>query len=87
MLILILILSLSVNIVLILIARAQYIKSNKYESMIVEFGDDVLETFINLKKLDDRQIFEKDDEVGVVFSDMVSLIEKFNDRTQDRTAK
>jgi len=37
--------------------------------------------------LDEKQLFEKDDEVGVVFQDMMALIQSLNDRTEETTEK
>ena len=47
------------------------------------FRVDVLKTFVHMKFLDDKQMFEKDDEVGVVFRDMMELIHSLNERTQE----
>lgn len=38
-----------------------------------------------MKMLDEKQMFEKDDEVGVIFEDMKALIESLNDRTEETT--
>ena len=82
-----LLISIAVNIAIGLIAKAQYVRAQRYESMIIEFGDDALSTYEQMKTLDDRQWFEKDDDVGIVFQDLVNIIEKFNERTQARTEK
>jgi uncharacterized protein YnzC (UPF0291/DUF896 family) len=50
---------------------------------ISEFRADVLKTYAHMKLLDDKQMFEKDDEVGVVFHDMMELIHELNERTQE----
>jgi len=70
------------------IARAQYIRANKYEKMIDdydaildEFGKDVTTTYQRLRHIDDKQMFEKDDDVGVLFQNIVQIIEKFNEKT------
>jgi hypothetical protein len=57
----------------------------KYEKMVIEFGDDALEVYQHIKNIDNRQMFEKDDDVGVIFQDMVQIIEKFNEKTQLKT--
>ena len=49
---------------------------------IEEYKDDVNATMDQLKKIDDRQIFQKDDDVGFVFSEILKLIEKLNKRTE-----
>ena len=84
-LIILLCLSVALNVVFFLVARAQYIKSNKYEQMVVEFGEDAMQTYVRMKNIDDRQMFEKDDDVGVIFQDMVNIIERFNEKTQAKT--
>lgn len=68
-----------------LIAKAQYIRAQKYEKMVIEFGDNALKAYQLIKNIDDKQMFEKDDDVGVVFQEMVKIIEDFNDKTQSKT--
>lgn len=55
-------------------------KIDIYESWIVEFKDDVNNVYRQIKMVDDKQIFEKDDEVGAIFSDLYLIIEKLNQR-------
>jgi hypothetical protein len=52
-------------------------------SWIENFRRDVLKTANELNELDSQQIFQKDDEVGVVFQDIVLLINELNERTQE----
>ena len=51
-------------------------KNEHYEIWIDDIEKSVLLTYNKLKAVDDRQIFEKDDDVGFVFSNIVALIEK-----------
>ena len=53
------------------------------ENWVSEFKADVLKTHAHIKLIDDNQMFEKDDDVGIVFRDMVELISKLNERTQE----
>lgn len=53
------------------------------QKWVEEFKADVLKTFAHMKLLDDKQMFEKDDDVGIVFRDMMELIQKLNERTQE----
>ena len=53
-----------------------------YQNWITEFKKDLTVTYSKLKDLDDKQMFEKDDDVGFVFSGMVKLIEKLKERTE-----
>lgn len=39
-------------------------------------------TYRRLKELDEKQIFEKDDDVGFVFSEMVKLIEFIKEKSK-----
>jgi len=75
--------SLVVNFLLFKAANLQFNRASVYEDWIAEFKNDVMKTFIELKLLDDRQIFQKDDEVGVVFQELLDVVQKLNDRTQE----
>jgi hypothetical protein len=77
-----------------LIARAQYNRAQRLEMMLdeyddvfSEFAEDVQTTYQHIKNIDDKQMFEKDDDVGTVFQDMVEIITKFNERTQAKLEK
>jgi len=61
--------------------------SELYEDWISEWRSEVLKTWMHMKLLDEKQMFEKDDEVGVVFQDMMALIQSLNDRTEETTEK
>jgi hypothetical protein len=65
----------------------QLIISELYEDWISEWRSEVLKTWMHMKLLDEKQMFEKDDEVGVVFQDMMALIQSLNDRTEETTEK
>jgi hypothetical protein len=51
-------------------------KNEQYEQWISDIQLAISKTYANLKQIDDRQLFEKDDDVGFVFSDIVKLIGK-----------
>jgi len=53
----------------------------EYEQWIVGVRNDVSKTLQTMRDLDDKQMFEKDDEVGSVFQQMLGLVEKLNQRT------
>lgn len=59
-----------------------YEKIDTLSNWISEFKQTTENTFQKLKEIDDRQIFQKDDDVGFVFSEIVKLIEKLNKRTE-----
>ncbi len=57
-------------------------KIDIYESWIVEFKNDISEVYQDIKLIDDKQLFEKDDEVGSIFSDLYLIIQKLNTRIE-----
>ena len=58
-------------------------KIDIYEGWIVEFKNDVSEVYQQIKLIDDKQLFEKDDEVGSIFSDLYLIIQKLNQRIEE----
>lgn len=68
---------------------AQLKKVKNYEQLVID-SDEWIEsvrnairaTYIQMKKLDDKGIFFKDDEVGVVFSELLNLLKRLNDRIE-----
>ena len=54
-----------------------------HRQWIIDIREDVNYVYKRIKSLDDKQIFQRDDEVGVVFTDMVNLISKLNERVID----
>lgn len=88
MLIAVIILSLLLVLSLILLykfynaANFQMEKADTYEEWIKEFRDDVKRTYIDMRTLDEKRIFEKDDEVGVVFQELLNVIDKLNERVE-----
>jgi len=77
-----LIVSLVLNVYLFKAGQWQMLKAELYERWILEFSEDVLSTYQNIKEIDKKQMFEKDDDVGVIFQQMLELIERLNIRTQ-----
>lgn len=51
-------------------------KNEQYEQWISDIENAINITYNKLKSIDDNQMFEKDDDVGFVFSNIVKLIEK-----------
>jgi hypothetical protein len=68
----------SIIISLLVIIRIQIKRQQIYERWILDTQNLVNNTYITIKDLDHKQIFEKDDEVGVVFSQIVEVIEHLN---------
>jgi hypothetical protein len=80
-----LVISILVNIVL---ARAFIVASYRigvYEEWILTFQKNVKDTFRQLRYIDEKEIFERDDEVGFVFSNIVSIIDDLKEKTYAET--
>jgi hypothetical protein len=45
--------------------------------------NDISNTYEKLKEIDDRQIFEKDDEIGFMFTELTTTLEKLNDKIKN----
>lgn len=86
-LVLLLAASITTNVLLFKAGETQRQIKEIYESWIEEWRADVLKTYAHMKLLDDKQMFEKDDDVGVVFRDMSILIESLNNKTQEITVE
>ena len=48
----------------------------------IQYKTLVENTYRNLKEIDDKNIFEKDDDVGFVFSEIVKLIELIKEKSK-----
>ena len=48
----------------------------------IQYKTLVENTYRRLKEIDDKQIFEKDDDVGFVFSEIVRLIENIKEKSK-----
>ena len=57
-------------------------KIETYQNWLLNIKKEVSVTYSKLKDLDDKQMFEKDDDVGFVFSEIIKLIEKLKERTE-----
>jgi hypothetical protein len=77
--------SVVLNVLLWKAGERQIVINELYSHWISEWRRQVLKTWFHMKMLDDKQMFEKDDEVGVVFQDMKDLIQSLNDRTEETT--
>lgn len=82
---LILILSIVVAVETLLIGTLAYLvfnlnrKNEVYESWLSRFRTQLDETYKRLKSVDDRNLFEKDDDVGFVFSEIVRIMQDFDE--------
>ena len=60
-----------------IIARQQYKLAQSLEDMYVDVLDRVYVTLLEMRRLDDKQMFEKDDEVGEVFESLSLILKKY----------
>ena len=81
-LIFVLLISLMTNIFLIISLRRAFFTIDVLESWLVDFKGLVNNVYKKLKDVDNRGIFEKDDDVGFVFSEIVKLIELIKEKSK-----
>lgn len=87
-----LVISLGLNVAAFVLIRNLLKKVTTYESWILEFKQDVINTLSLMRAIDkqgvfatsinEKGLFESDDQVGHIFKDMIEIIEKLNTRTQ-----
>jgi hypothetical protein len=70
------------NIFLIISLRRAFFTIDVLESWLVDFKGLVNNVYKKLKDVDNRGIFEKDDDVGFVFSEIVKLIELIKEKSK-----
>jgi hypothetical protein len=83
-----LLLSTMLNIFLIISLKKTFNQIDLLENWLVDFKLLINNTYNKLKSIDNRGIFEKDDDVGVLFTDLLNIIKLTNTRIQnDDTAE
>jgi len=84
----VLIASLIANALLYKAADRQLERADLYEQMYQDFTldmkDKTLQTYVQMKELDDRGVFSKDDEVGLAFKEILNLLQILNEATQEK---
>jgi len=75
-----LLISISLNIYFGIFLYKSIDKIEEYSIWINEIKKHVDDTYVKLKLVDDRQLFEKDDDVGFVFQSIVELIAKLKSK-------
>lgn len=75
-------LSVVINIFLIISLKRAFFQIDELESWLIEFKKLVNITYNKLKNVDERGMFEKDDDVGLVFKDILNIIKLTNQRIQ-----
>jgi len=82
---LLLISSVIINVLLWKAGTRQLTINEIYTNWISDWREQVFKIWAHMKMLDDKQMFEKDDDVGIVFQDMKLLIKSLNDITEETT--
>lgn len=77
-LLILLVLLLAIIGVLIYLVRLLNQKVETYESFILERRDAYINLLNRIREIDNKEIFEKDDEVGVTFLEIKTEIEEFD---------
>lgn len=67
--------SVVINIVLLIGVRNLLKQNEQFEDNLTEVRGRIINTLEKMRDLDNREVFEKDDEVGVTFSELKKLIE------------
>ena len=78
-----LILSIIINIACCIIIKSKLKIIDIYEGWVIIARNRCHDAYLKLKSIDDRQMFEKDDDVGVVFSDILKLTKELNEKIED----
>ena len=55
-------------------------KIEVYENWLDMFRTEIDDVYKRIKAVDDRNLFEKDDDVGFVFSEIVRITKEFDDK-------
>ena len=58
-------------------------KIEEYESWIVSCNKKIIETYDTMKQLDEKQMFELDDDVGIIYKQISDIVKNLNFFTID----
>lgn len=78
-----LLLSVVINIFLFIALKRAFNTIDELENWLVDFKKSIDNVYKKLKSVDERGIFEKDDDVGFLFTDIVNIIKITNQRIND----
>ena len=81
-LLVLLLISLMVNIFLLISLKRAFNQIDILEEWLVEFKLLIDNTYKKLKDIDERGMFENDDDVGIVFKNIKEIIDLTNKRIQ-----
>ena len=77
-----LLVSLLLNIFLLISLKRAFNQIDILEEWLVEFKFLLNNTYKKLKNIDERGMFEKDDDVGIIFKNIIEIINLTNKRIQ-----
>ena len=83
LLLILLLASVSANVFLLITLKKSFNQIDILEEWIINFKNSVESTFNKLKDVDNRGIFEKDDDVGFLFTDLKQIIESLNKKVKE----
>ena len=69
--------------VLLYVVINLYRKNRVYENWIVDTRNSVDELQENIREIDSQHLFEKDDDVGVVYTGIKDLVEELNEKINE----
>jgi len=76
--------SVVLNLILLIGVRNLLRQNEQLEDRVVRITDETIEKVQNaltqMRTLDNREVFEKDDEVGVTFNELKKVVEDLNDQ-------
>lgn len=81
-LLILLLISSVVNIFLLISLKRAFNQIDILEEWLLEFKLLMDNTYKKLKNIDERGMFEKDDDVGIVFKNIIEIIDLTNKRIQ-----
>ena len=74
----IILISFLLNLILLIGVRNLLKQTEQFEDNLIQVRGRIANTLQKMRDLDNREVFEKDDEVGVTFSELKKLIEDLN---------
>lgn len=83
LIIIVLLISLVTNIFLFVALKRAFYTIDILETWLVDFKKSIDNVYKKLKSIDERGIFEKDDDVGFLFTDIVNILKITNQRIND----
>lgn len=81
--IVVLLISVIINIFLFVALKRAFYTIDILETWLVDFKKSINNVYKKLKSIDERGIFEKDDDVGFLFNDIVNILKITNQRIND----